>query len=371
MANERVSAPAVAALEEPDELAELLARSPSELEREASAIARSLRRSSSSVLRLHAPRLLALLDDPRFGTEPNPDGVFLREVVVLAIDRVGFPFILQLAPGDLEWTRRQAKVEKRATVVRRAKWLVAAALALLIAVPTARLAEKIVHRKRAMVVFGYRFEAPARVPLTLATVEEAVPDLEQRMQALIRSRSTKRAIVDDGLGCLALGWSHRNGCLSAIADALEAHAQDKSVEDSKLTAQAIRELLVDDELAPAAFRERAAEVMAELDRLGSLPAAPDRLTPEQAAAREVLTRGDFEGFLSGVPFVPGGDSVEWLLARFTALRASLSADGVERAKRDVDLEDVRARLVRALAQQRQYDCLRAPDPSPTRPLGCP
>lgn len=365
-----------------EDLGAVLALPPSELERRANTIISELNLTSRGALGVHAPRLLALLEDPAFGTG-TAGGLHLREAVVQAVVRAGYPFATQLTPDDLRLSRGKTRALRGVTTRRRAVWVALALVPALIGFGAwFQLRAQRLERLRALDPEAYlQVQLASRTPLPILTAAEVVPDAPQQLIEAIRHETSRDAIAERGLECLALGWEHREGCLGAVADGLEDFGAARSVPDTDTVAGSIRGLLRQAIVDPADFREQARPVTEWLEGFAKLPSRPVPPSEGFLEKREAVIRGELtgtrledDGFDSRTPGLlrEARGCLDCQLTLLTANRLWTELlDGEARSRHLLALEELRIEIARTAAHDRRYDCLRLPDPSPTRPLGCP
>lgn len=353
-------------VEPAERLSELLALAPAEVERRAAAIIPRLGRATLAELTPSAARLIDLLDDEAFArAEPA-----LREAVVQAVLRLGYPWALQLPPDDLALLRHEA-TGQRATWLRRA---------LVVGLAVAALAAG----GLSWALFGATPQAPP-VPQRLylvPSIDQVLP-VSQRAQLAVdlmdklSQRGKEDAALRVGLDCLADPDLSPSTCLTGLARTLDSRARRQGgFEELRLSNafSTVQWTLKDPANPPPATLALLSELARQVD--DDTPALKPRSPAWEAAelragkAHAAIERGDApaaiaesERCLQAMP-----DFLQCHLTRFVAfdmLEAWVPSE-LRKGHREA-MEDERRELARLLLKARRLECATRPPP---KPLGC-
>ncbi len=365
---------------EVDRLAELLARSPKDLEAHGAELITFLEQGSTSSLTPHAGRLLQLLEHAHFRRATSTE-MTAREAIVRAVLRLGYPWALQLSAEDLGLARLEEMRQRRHGTSRVRRQVLLAAVFLGLGVTTS---------------FVLSREKPQLRPDVLAESERVftVPTLEQVVPAATRTAVMTSAISahaeagseDDmfraGFDCLADPVIDPKACLTVMARVMDQASRNPTAFDARRYELSQRLHLVLWELKdPAHPPESTLQVFRELRRSWLPPDTRLPRTLEDVAAverlatiaRVSLERGALDrsveqatACLSQFP-----DSIGCHLVLFAAHSALASSAPPEQVQQHGDaMEHHRKVIARLSSQEARRLCESGRVPTP-RPLGCP
>lgn len=354
-------------VEPSDRLADLLALAPAEVERRAPTLLPRLERATLAELTPSAARLVDLLDDDDFGRVD----MSVREAVVRAVLRLGYPWALQLPPEDLALLHHEQSTS-RATWLRRALVVVLALAALAAGGVSWAL----------LGAAQTKADTPVQRQFVVPTLEQVAPaaqraDLAVSLMQTLSDRGRHDDALRVGLDCLADPDLSPSTCLTGLARTLDSRNQrtgdadptHRRLADSMST---VRWTLRD----PAHPPEGTLALLRELDQRA--PGGVVKPSPELRAAaerhekagRDLIERGEARAALveADACLRLVADSISCHLVRFTGhdmLEARVPFD--ERKAHGEAMEAERRELVRLWLRAKRLACAAAKQPLP---LGC-
>lgn len=348
---------------------ELLSLAPAEVERRGSELLPRLERATLAELTPSAARLIDLLDDDGFGTS-HPE---VREAVVRAVLRLGYPWALQLPPEDLALLHRE-ETGKRATWLRRA---------LVAALAVAALAAG----GLSWALLGQEHQTAHKAPsgprtYTLPTLEQVLPPSQradtttQLMRELCVEGKHDEALRL-GLDCLADPDLAPSTCLNGLIHVYhDRHAATRNpvYEEFARELSGAQWTLRDVTRPSPAMLSVLRDVERHLpaDTRTSPPTLEERAegSARGALAVEYIEQGDApaaiheaEACLRVVP-----DSVRCHLVRFTGHTILQANTRDNRGGHGEVAEAERRELTRLMLKQKRLECGTTARPHP--PLGC-
>ncbi len=364
--------------EDVDRLAELLTRSPKDLEAHDAELITFLEQASTSSLTPHAGRLLELLEHAHFRRATSTE-MTAREAMVRAVLRLGYPWALQLSADDVGLARLEEKRQRRhgSSRVRRRVLVALGVLGLGVAGAVALTREKPQPRPDVLLESERVF--------TMPTLEQVVPSsirvqaLTKAMQELMTAHRQDDAVAV-AFDCLADPDLSARACLDGLAGALATanQAQDASDPSVRLATQ-VNEVRW--QMTAVLSPERTLGRIHELRRRWLRPdtAAPPSAEASAAAARLAATarvsleRGELERSITEATaclneFPDTLDCHVVLFAAHSGLAVRVSFE--QRTAHGEAMEVHRVAIARHVSHAKRVACETGKAPSP-RPLGCP
>lgn len=371
----RAAAPAEG---EVDPLAELLERTPKDLEAHGAELITFLEQGSTSTLTPHAGRLLELLEHAHFRRATSTE-MTAREAIVRAVLRLGYPWALQLSAEDVGLARLEEKRQRRhsSSRVRRRVLLALGVLGLGAAGAFVLTREKPHPRPDVLLESERVFTMPTLAQVVPPSIR--VQALTKAMRELVTEHRQDDAVAV-AFDCLADPDLAARACLDGLAGALAMAnpSQDPSDPSVRLAHQ-VNEARW--QMASVLSPERTLARIHELRRrwLRTDTVVPPTAEASAAAARLAtrarvsLERGELEhsvtqatACLNELP-----DTLDCHLVLFTAHSALAARVPYEQTSPHGEAMEVhRVAIARLVSHAKRLACESGTAPTP-RPLGCP